>query len=224
MTAQVDTNLLQNLGLSNTAPTAKKGTLGQDAFLKLMTTQLQNQDPFKPMDDGNFLAQIAQFSTVSGIQDLQKSFSSFAGSLSSNQGLQATSLIGHSVVTPGDHIDLTDPSSLKGAVDLPSNASDVTVKILDANGQTVRTIQMGPQPQGIMHYQWDGIASDGSQAGAGKYVVQVDAKINGGNVALQNLVEAKVNSVTFGGPSGEMMVSVSGLGDVAFSQVRQVSN
>ena len=106
MTTAVDTNLLQNIGVGSKPASKAKSELGQEAFLKLMTTQLQNQDPFKPMDNGEFLSQIAQFGTVSGINDLQESFKSFSNSIVPNQSLQAAGLINRNVLVPSDNLVL----------------------------------------------------------------------------------------------------------------------
>ena len=102
MSATVDQAKLESLGLAQKKPRVDKKEMGQEDFLKLMTTQLQNQDPMKPMENGDFLAQIAQFSTVDGIGKLQESFEALSGSLHSNQALQASGLIGRNVMVPSN--------------------------------------------------------------------------------------------------------------------------
>ncbi|TAL42573.1 MAG: flagellar hook assembly protein FlgD, partial [Methylovulum sp.] len=92
-------NPYSGLGVStlDTTKATKTTSLSQDEFLKLMTTQMTHQDPTKPMQNGEFLSQMAQFGTVSGIQDLQQSFKDFSASISSDQALQASSLVGRTV-------------------------------------------------------------------------------------------------------------------------------
>ena len=128
----------------NTAATSSTpGDLGQKDFLELMVAQLKNQDPFKPMESGEFLTQLAQFGTVNGIQGLQSSFGQLVGSLQSVQALQASSLVGRSVLVKGDTGVLTAGGSLGGVIDLQSSAGDVSVKILDASGRIVKETRAG---------------------------------------------------------------------------------
>lgn len=222
MTSAIDTQALQQIGLSSTPTKKAPDKLGQDAFLKLMTTQLQNQDPFKPMDNGAFLGQIAQFSTVSGIQDLQDSFSTFSSSLTSNQGLQAATLINHDVLIPADWVKLSD-QGIQGAAELTSASNSVTANVYDASGQLVKTIPLGSQDAGMVNYSWDGTRDDGSQAPPGEYKIQIDSKVGGQSIAVENLVRTKVESVSFGSSGEGIKLSLTGLGERNFSEVRQIS-
>src|SRR5262245_4718275 len=149
---------LEGLGLRSPADTApvKQSELGQEDFLKLMITQFKNQDPFKPMENGEFLAQLAQFSTVKGLDDLNSSFANLSSSVVSNQALQASSLLGRTVLVDGNVGNLVAGGSLGGAVDLPSSASDVIVQISDRNGTLVRQIDLGTQGAGLARFTWDG--------------------------------------------------------------------
>jgi len=214
----------QNLGLSTTAdksPPVKK-QLGQDEFLKLMTTQMTHQDPNKPMENGNFLAQMAQFSTVEGIGTLNKSFSSFASSLSSGQSLQAASLVGQSVLVPSKEglMSLTKP--LSGEAVLNGDASDVQVNFLDSNGQTVKTIDLGRQSAGQVKFQWDGSLQDGTYTNPGVYRIQVNAQVNGQNTALQTFVNANVESVDLSNKKTGIQLQLAGLNSVNFNQVKKI--
>ena len=133
---------IESLGLrklSDLNQASKDARLGQEDFLELMTTQLQNQDPFKPMENGDFLAQMAQFSTVDGIQNLQKSFEQLSQSLVSNQALQAAGLVGRSVLAPTGLAALESGGAVKGVVSLPASSSEVTVHITDASGSGSET-------------------------------------------------------------------------------------
>jgi len=182
--ANVDFNSLQNLGLAQqdqVKSTSKEGDLGQGDFLKLMVTQLNNQDPMEPMDNGAFLGQIAQFSTVTGLEDLQTSFADFASSLSSDQALQASSLIGRSVYAPLSEGVLSEVGTIDGELTLPVSSGDVSVKISDASGQLIRTISLGTQAAGPVPFSWDGKMESGQRAPAGSYAIDAQARIDGQN-------------------------------------------
>jgi len=219
----IDTDALQALGLSTPeVTTPKKKELGQDDFLLLLTTQMTHQDPTKPMENGDFLAQMAQFGTVEGINGLQDSFTEFAGSLTSNQALQAAGLIGKSVEFPGDaaHLDLTRP--LSGSIELDSSASQVSVDIIGQNGAVVKTLNLGTQTAGNTKFSWDGLKDDGSYATPGMYSVRAQAEIGGANTALATSVSAKVDSVDLGNGQEGIALNLGEAGRVNFNQVKQI--
>jgi flagellar basal-body rod modification protein FlgD len=196
--------------------------LGQEQFLELMIAQLKNQDPMKPMQNGEFLSQMAQFGTVSGIQDLQKSFSGLASSLQSNQALMASSLVGRAVLAPGDSATLASGGNLLAAVDLPRSAPNVMVDITDSSGQLVRRLELGAQDAGSTRFGWDGLSSAGTPAPAGRY--KMTAQVQGGTerYAVNTLIEARVDSVTLGGANG-LVLNLAGIGPVNLADVRQIS-
>lgn len=211
----------QQAGLSG-APTAKaKDKLGQEDFLKLMTTQLSNQDPFKPMQSGEFMTQIAQFSSVQGIQDLQKSFDTFANSMVSNQSLQTASLVGHNVLAPSNY-GVLDANGMSGSVELPANASEVTVNIFDQAGQLVKQLSLGAKEAGLQNYRWDGAAANGAALQPGVYRVEAQAMMGGENIQLDHFAQAPVESVTFGRVGQEPQVNLAGLGSLGFSSLREI--
>lgn len=219
----IDNSVIADLGLGNNRQQeVDRNKIGQEQFLKLMTTQLQNQDPFKPMENGEFLGQIAQFSTVSGIQDLQKSFSSFSTSMIPNQGLQAASLINRQVLVPADVLPLNE-NGMTAAVDIPGQASSVNVNVHDASGQTVTSFNLGALGPGITRYEWDGTLADGTVAPVGNYKLTVDAAIGSENIAVQNYANLPVESITFGNGGNEINVNISGLGSRKFSDILEIS-
>lgn len=225
MNSVTASNAFDALGASGTAANSNAkaaGALGQQEFLNLMLAQLKNQDPTKPMDSSAFLGQLAQFSTVSGIGDLQKSFSSFASSINSSQALQAASLVGHSVLAPSGSARLDAVNGLDGAVDLPASSGQVTVTIYDTSGQLVRQVSLGAQEAGLTRFHWDGRDSSGNAAPAGVYVVSAAAQINGKGTAVDTLVADKVNSVNIGANGSSLTLNLSGLGTVDFSTVREI--
>ena len=127
--------------------------IGQEEFLKLMTTQLQNQDPFKPMESGDFLTQIAQFSTVEGIGDLNKGFDELSQSLVSNQALQATNLVGRQVLAPTGVAALEQGGTIRNSVKLPAASDDVVINIYDQTEQVMRKLELGAQSSRPVAFQ-----------------------------------------------------------------------
>ncbi len=206
---------------SNVTSALQAQTLSQTDFLKLMTSQLQNQDPLKPLDNSEFVSQMAQFSTVSGIQNLQSSFSTLATSLSSGQALQASSLVGHNVLTPSTTAALTAGGTVSLGVDAPASG-DVIVNVTDASGQLVRRIDLGTQSAGLSKFQWDGLDNSGSAAPAGKYTFTAVVGSGSQAQAATMLTAGKVNSVSLDS-SGALNLDVNGIGSVAFNTIRQIS-
>lgn len=212
------------LGVSTIgAVTSKKTSLGQDEFLKLMTTQMTHQDPTKPMQNGEFLTQMAQFGTVSGIQDLQQSFKDFAASISSDQALQAASLVGRTVSAPSEQGLLAAGGEIKGTVDLPASSSNVNLKILDpVTGDVIGTKSMGVQSAGPVPFVWDGMNDKGNLAHPGVYKVQVEASIDGINTVFQPNIQSRVESVSMDSGKNGIQVNLAGLGAVSFNQIKQI--
>jgi len=206
---------------NNVTSSLQAKTITQNDFLKLMTSQLKNQDPLKPLDNSEFVSQMAQFSTVSGIQSLQNSFSTLATSLSSGQALQASSLVGHNVLTPSTSAALTAGGTVALAVDSPASGN-VIVNVTDASGQLVRRIDLGAQSAGLTKFQWDGLDNSGSAAAAGTY--KFTAVVGSGSQAqaATMLTAGKVNSVSLDA-SGALNLNVDGIGSVAFNTIRQIS-
>jgi flagellar basal-body rod modification protein FlgD len=205
------------------ASTQSQQTLGQDDFLKLMIAQFKNQDPFKPLASGEFLSQLAQFSTVAGVKDLQSSFKDMSASMVSNQALQASSLLGRSVLVNRSSGLLAAGGALTGAVDVPASAGSVAVNITDQNGQLVRQLDLGAHAKGLADFAWDGKLADGTAAAAGVYSLSAQLLANGrSQSAASVLVNARVESVTIGADQSGLTLSLAGLGDIAFSDVRQI--
>ncbi len=208
-------------GTSATTATKNKSTMDQSDFLKLMTTQLKNQDPFSPVDNTQMVAQMAQFSSVAGISEMNKTLSSIMTKLNGTTTSDALSYVGKTVLTEGGTAFPRTSGGIAGAVELGAAASDVTVTIADKNGAVLKTLTMANKPAGTSTFDWDGITDDGQTAGAGPYKVTLSALNNGVAVSAKPLVWAPVESVSL--PSGGTPVlSVTGLGQVALSAVRSV--
>jgi flagellar basal-body rod modification protein FlgD len=228
MTSTFDTTLA-NLGIARSGsaatPTvstaAASQTLGQADFLKLMTAQMQNQDPFNPVDNTQMVAQMAQFSSLSGITDMASTLKTIAAKLTGTSTTDAMSYVGKTVLTPGDTAFARTSGGIAGAVELGGDATDLTVTIQDANGQTLKTLNLGQQPQGTATFDWDGTTDNGDAAGAGPFKVVASATNSGKPVSSQTLVWAPVTSISMPA-SGSPVLNVAGLGAIDISAVRQI--
>jgi len=224
MTSIQDAAAFDELGLSRSQNANSRSTeLGQEDFLKLMTTQLQNQDPFKPMENGDFIAQLAQFGTVSGIEDVRTELQNLSGSLVSNQAMQAAGMLGRDVLVPTNQAVLANGGTVNGAVDLPNSVSAMNVGIYNQSGQLVKSIGLGSQSPGMVTFSWDGLATDGSAAPPGRYEIRAEATNGGINSAYEVLLADKVQSVSLPSGNRSLTLELNGLGTVDFSQVRQIS-
>lgn len=215
-------NPYEAMGLSSNKSEVKTEDSMQDQFMTLLLTQMKNQDPLKPMENGEFLAQLAQINSVNGIQDLQKSFSDFATSMQSSQALQASSLVGRSVLVASETGVLSPGASLDGQINLSQSTSGLSFDIYDMSGQPVKHIEMGTHSSGQVRFSWDGKSESGESLPSGTYTVKANAQINGENQAVSTYVAAHVDSVTLGQGGASPTLNLAGLGAVPLSQVQQI--
>ncbi len=221
-------NVTDNLSITKKTETKKNtNELGQAAFLELMITQMNNQNPLSPQDNSEFVAQLAQFSSVEGLERLNTSFNSFM----SNNALQASSLVGRSVTVESDKSTLVNGGIVAGSVDLDFAATDLKINIYDADGVLGQTIPVGKVPAGETVFRWDGqnIEVNGelldwdagdNAATAGEYRFEITATQNGKSEALNTALSANVNSVTIG-ENGKLILNLAGIGAVEADQVKQ---
>jgi flagellar basal-body rod modification protein FlgD len=196
--------------------------LGKDAFLQLLVTQLKNQNPLDPQDNSEFVAQLAQFSSLEGITTLNDSVTAISSSYKSSQALQASSLVGRSVVvqTGSAYVDTT--KSMTGTAVIPSSVAGATVTITDKDGKAVKTIDLGSQAAGNATFVWDGTNTAGTKVDPGTYTFKASASIDDTATDLVTYLPATVNSVTLSQTGGEMMLNLAGLGAVALSKVQTI--
>lgn len=187
-----------------------------------MTTQLNNQDPLKPMEGGEFFSQIAQFSSVAGIQELQKSFEQVASAMTSNQALQASAMVGRTVLIPSTEAYLKGGGNIQGTIELPSSTSELALGIYDAAGQMVRQVHMGPQAGGSIGFTWDGVMDNGDTAAAGRYQLKAITRIDGEPVAAETFVAAKVDSVILGKLGQGVTLNLGNMGQLGLSDIKQI--
>lgn len=194
--------------------------LGQEQFLELMVAQMQNQDPFKPVDPTQFLGQLAQFGTVSGIQDMQGAIATLADSLRTSQVLDGATLVGRGVLAEGDALALGAQGEVRGALDVPAGATSVEVSIRDASGQFVRGMQVAAEA-GLQSFAWDGRTDRGERAAPGAYRFSAIARVAGESESVPALVESRIHSVTID-PRGRGLLLNTDLGPLTLADVRRV--
>lgn len=219
-------NTLSSLGPSSADKLAAVGQsaeeLGQADFIELLVAQMNNQDPTKPLDPSQFMNQLAQFSTVNGIQELKGAFDSLASRLSSEQSLQAASLVGRNVLVPGGQGLLTTGGSISGVIDLPQQSSELNLRIVNAAGAEVRSLPMGGHDQGPVQFQWDGFGDDGSAVAPGRYRVVAEALIDGNLQAIEVAVDTRVESITLNQDGSGTMLNLAGGDSMPLSFVEQI--
>jgi flagellar basal-body rod modification protein FlgD len=220
--SSVKTNTTTDGLAGATGSATGKQALGKDAFLQLLVTQLKNQNPLEPQDNGEFVAQLAQFSSLEGITTLNDTVTGIASNYNSSQALQASSLVGRTVIAPGDKAVVDTSKPLKGTVTMPSSVSSATLKITDADGKVVRTIDMGSQSAGNADFTWDGKNDAGEVAAPGTYTFAASTTIDSQAVSLITNLPATVNSVTISQTGGELMLNLAGLGSIALSKVQTI--
>lgn len=219
MSALMDKMNPQKSGTTKGGTTKTAVQETQDRFMTLLVTQMKNQDPMNPLDNAQVTSQFAQLSTVTGIDKLNDTLGTLMGSYQSSQTLQAASMIGHGVLSPGGSIDLVKGSALLG-VDLPTDADKVTVTIHDAKGVEVRRLDLGAQKAGSLPVTWDGKAADGSVVADGHYTFELAATSGGAKVDATALQFGLVDSVSTN--SKGVKLNVTGMGALDLASVRQI--
>lgn len=204
---------------SNSSGTAlSSDLLNQEDFLELMIAQMKNQDPTKPLDGQEYLGQLAQFSTLNSIQELQKSFDTLAQSLTNFQTTQATNLVGKQVLVEGGQTYYVPGQALSGEVTLPASVDNLQLKIYGANGQLVNTVNMGAQSAGQVDFSLD---SDTMNAGVYRVVAEgvVDGEAQQFSTQLWNSVESV--SVGQNGQSSNLQLA-GNVGNVNMNSIREI--
>jgi flagellar basal-body rod modification protein FlgD len=214
------TSAVSALTGAGAAPESDSTSIG-DRFLTLLVTQLRNQDPLNPMDNAQMTSQLAQISTVTGINKLNDTMSALSASLGSNQYLQAAGLVGHTVLAPGNKLQLA-ASAATGGFTLAAAADHVVVTISDASGHAVRQLDLGAQASGTTGFNWDGHTDSGAAATDGQYSFTIQATEAGAAVSADALMSGRVDGVVLGS-SGTTQVQLGPLGRVDLSQITEIN-
>ncbi|MBA3592101.1 flagellar hook assembly protein FlgD [Methylibium sp.] len=190
-------------GLSGTS--AAKKDDGTDRFLKLLVTQMRNQDPLNPMDNAQVTSQLAQINTVTGIERLNESIKSMSGQMFQSQALQGASLIGRDVLLEGNRLTVAEGKATAG-FELASAADKVKVEILSPAGRVIDTVDLGAQNAGRNGFEWAvpaGASTDG-------LTFRVVAKSGAAELTGTPLMTDRVNAVSTGGDSLKLELARNG--------------
>ena len=206
-------------GKAGPASAAGEGANTQDRFLKLLVTQMKNQDPLNPMDNAQVTSQMAQLSTVSGIDKVNSTLKALSDSMTAGQALNSTSMIGRGALVPGTSMDLSNGKAVAG-LDLSQGVESVKVLIKDGANNLVRTLQMGAQKPGVVPVAWDGLDDAGKAAATGAYKISAEAVSGGQTSPVSTLSFGMVSGVAPG--SGGTKLDVGKLGMFSMSDVKQV--
>jgi len=208
-------------GASQTTSKEDTNAANQNEFLTLMIAQLKSQDPLNPQDGAEFLSQLAQFSQVDGIQQLNTTMSDMANSYRSSQALQASALVGRTVQVESHVGQLSTTGEMNGTVNVPSLAGEVQIEIIAPNGATLRKLNLGQHSAGDLDFKWDGITDAGTRAAAGNYTVVASAMVDGSQSQLQTYLSSNVDSVTVD-KEGGVVLNVANVGAVTLDEVKKI--
>ncbi len=218
---RINQTVQEQLSINNAQEQEKKEKTDENQFLELLVAQLKNQNPLDPQDGAEFLSQLAQFSTVDGIERLNTSMSDLSVGFRSSQALQASALVGRKVEIVGDRAELGIDRNLTGSVHLPYSTTDLEVGIYTLSGELVREIPLGSHTQGLVSFKWDGLNQAGEPAPEGFYNIVSNARNNDESVQLETRIGVNVDSVTVE-PQGNVTLNLKNLGSVALSEVTSI--
>jgi flagellar basal-body rod modification protein FlgD len=222
MTTIASGNDYASLGLAQ-QQVQRNASLGQADFLRLMTEQLKNQDPLKPLDNAQFLGQLAQFSTVQGIEGMQGAMTAMASVMESDQTLRAASLVGHDALVGISTAELPAGAGLRGEV-VARSAGPVTLDVVDASGNRVRRMTLEARAAGAAAFQWDGRDEAGNPVAAGQYSFRAVAGASDPSAPGADLLpvraSARVDSVSIE-PNG-LFLNLAGMGSFPLSAIHRI--
>ena len=212
-------SILNKLGINSNEDVkkTKKDSLGQADFLKLMTTQLQNQDPFAPMDNGDFIAQMAQFSTVTGITEINNNLTNIGSKLEPNRIATAAQFLGHSVLIPGKVVSPDENGEIHGVIDLPASSTDVGLTFTNNSGEVVKTINLGSQNKGLVGFSWVDIP-DSLKKSNERLTIQAYAGNKNASDGVSTAVYNKVIAASTPKESDDVLLELKDYGEVSASR------
>lgn len=215
-------NSSANSALNPQAQTPDK-SLGQKDFLRLMVAQIEHQDPMQAQPNGEFIAQLAQFSTNDGISKMQSSLQELASSLQSNQALQASALVGRTVLVNSDKLNLGESDTPKTAINMDAGINNLTAHIYSESGELIKMIPLGQPKPGFFEFAWDGTGQNNERSPVGKYRVEVHCTYAGQEGTLTTMTSANVDSVSLAQNGEGLKLNVAGIGPVSLADVKQIT-
>jgi flagellar basal-body rod modification protein FlgD len=210
---------------TGTTPENNNGQLTQADFFSLLTEQLSNQDPTKPVDNDQMIAQMTNFTMADSLSQLNNKFDEFATSMTSNQALQASSLVGRNVLVAGnDAVIKGDGGLVTGNVISDRNVKDMRINITNEVGETVRIIDAGSQQAGSVEFSWDGTDSNGNPLPPGNYEVSAFGAINGEEQQLPTAMYRHVNSVNLSSSQQGVILNLDGEDSITLADVLEIGS
>lgn len=214
-------DVLSKYRLQQDQTSGASNELGKNEFMELMIAQLKNQNPLEPQDNGAFISQLAQFSSLEEMQGLSGSVDDMASQFRSTQALQASAMVGRTVLAPSSVGVLGTDGEISGNVSVPATTSGLRISIENESGERVRQIDMGEQQPGLTAFSWDGKDGNGNSLPPGRYKVVAEASYPGGLEQLGTMVSANVDSVSLG--QGGITLNLAGMGSIPLSEVEQIN-
>ena len=196
--------------------------LGKNEFMKLMIAQMENQNPLEPQDNGAFISQLAEFSSLEEMQKISGSVNNFSTQFQSSQALQASAMVGRTVLVPATTSPLSNAGTISGIVDLEKSTSALQISIYNGSGELVNQFDLGQQPAGTVPFLWDGTNSKGEQMPFDDYTIKAQASRSGNSEQATTLLSANVNSVSIA-QGGGISLNLSGMGSIPLEQVREIN-
>ncbi|MDP1930004.1 MAG: flagellar hook assembly protein FlgD [Gammaproteobacteria bacterium] len=203
-------------------PDKKRNEMGRDEFLKLLVAQLENQDPTNPQENGEFVAQLAQFSSLEESQKLTAGFDKFATAFQSTQTLQATSLVGRPVHVKSDFTMLDASNAVSVLAEMDAPMASASLSVYSSSGELVDSFELGPQSSGRNEFIWTGHKANGERFPPGLYSFSVTGSMGGEATSVPIYLSANVNSVTIE-PGGSLKLNLAAIGPTSLSEVIQIN-
>ncbi|RLT92586.1 flagellar hook assembly protein FlgD [Ketobacter sp.] len=216
-------NVLSDLSIRNKSETEKsQAAADKDMFMRLLLAQIENQDPLKPTDQTDFVAQLAQFSSLEGIQNLASTVEDIGSVYRSSQALQATALVGREVLVSGQVGYLETGGTINGTIEAGQASGDVMMIVKDASGQVVANRDLGNIGSAETPFSWDGTNNVGQALPEGLYSISIEGSLSGENEALVTSIYSRVNSVSIVDNQGGMLLNLNGIGQVESTEIQEV--
>ncbi|MDZ7869470.1 MAG: flagellar hook assembly protein FlgD [Rheinheimera sp.] len=210
-------------GVTDGTKKEDSGALTQSDFFALLTQQLAFQDPTKPVENDQMIAQMTSFTMADGISSLNSNFKDFAASMNSNQALQASSLVGRNVRVNSDTLIFDGTNKSYGAIEVPGKTTSMKVSIYDASGALVKSDTVSNPDEGKFELAWDGTNEAGVKQTAGLYTMKIDATVDGKSQSLVTSSYVPVASVTLGTSTADMKLNLLGLGAKKMSDILEIA-
>lgn len=207
---------------TETESSSGSSELGKNEFMELMLAQLKHQNPLEPQDNGEFIAQLAQFSSLEEMQSLSSTVEDVVTQFRSTQALQASAMVGKSVLAPSNVGILGNDGSMTGTIDVPASTGGLRLSVMNKSGELVRQIDMGSSEPGVVSFDWDGKDGNGNSLPPGPYVIKAEGSYPSGTEQLGTMVSANVDSVSLG-QGGSITLNLAGMGSLPLSEVKQIN-